>query len=459
MTNTKKTIFLLALILIFSTVLGCKEVSKKETSAKEKWNPELQNTISFVQQDYSTDDYKDGLYALQENGELIFLFRERIRSVTVSKNTVYLLCLVNDLYELGKIDLTQGDGNYSYQKITDFDSYYSCDMISVGNYLFYSHQDFAYPNLNSIGRYNLLTDENEPEFKKFGYHEISGLSKMGEDGFVYRERSGFKDIIKNYDVTTNQEETITEYGKILFTVGEKLIYANFQGKDKVAFYEYINTENHKHIANGTIMDFETSIIPYGQGYLYMSSFDLYYYDGLESRKLAGFNEKNEDRVDICMISQNEVRVFPGRWYNKIVYDYDLETGELTLIKVPDDENKPEKFIDHSSDTVYYLPFAGGEVKELTVRRDKVEEMTKFIGTLKPLEKNVNYRSKAKINNQTYLGKLKKNEIYNVYGYEICELFKRGGYFIEGWYIIDVKGKKVYVADISELLEYKDTTTN
>jgi len=358
--KAKKLIVFLGFIMLFCIFTGCDKKTETEKVDKADLNPELQDTISIVQE-HSYPNYST--LALKENGNVVTLYDDNQEySAAFSENSLYILHGSDDKHVIGYIDLTRGDEDYHYENIgyIDHSIYGNIGMAVVKNYLFYSYSVREYDAnsyFNYIGRYDLSNGENDMQYKKFGMHEISGILGYKENLLIYSEKSGSKNIIRSLDVDTGNEEVITEYGVIHFVNGDKLIYGEEKRYDFIDVYEYDKEGNHKFIVNCKFEDYK-SILPYEQGYLYLSDSVLFYCDGNESRELIDLRQKDKVENYFTLISKNKVRFFTD-YSSYIFYEYDLITGGLDTIDIEYEltqvDNQEPRFSMNAYDyTIYYF---------------------------------------------------------------------------------------------------------
>jgi len=364
-----------------------------------------------------------------------------------------------DGFSLKSISLSDGDGNYKQERIIDLAiNKWITDIAICGDSIFYSYltrtvslYDKSDPVFRYyIGKYDLVTEENDETFLSFGFHEINELASLGDNKLIYTESYDEKNLIKILDLVTNDEVILTRYGEIRFVYGEKIVYCEFAGYRIKAYYEYCNNEV-KLIADEieSYIEEDPGILPYKNGYIFISDASVYYYDGTSSSKIMSVSKNKYDYIDsIEFIPPNIVKIY--------IFEHMDGNDETVVIKYNLDTYKTKKInFDREEDETYYFMNPVFFFSPIVYEEQIItpEEKNDFVGKLKILDSGINYRSQPKISSKTKLGTLKKNNTYNVYSYEPCEPFKKNKLTINGWYLIEVKGKKVYVADISKLMKF------
>ena len=317
-------------------------------------NPELKDTIYFALEYIEEDAILPRLVAVKNNGEIVTIvknspeFAQKNNTASYGNGMIYFF----NGYSVHKISLREGNGNYNQEKLFDLNKSMWLNYLAVcGDYLFYSydqksgksvHNDVDILYRNYIGRYNLITQENDPVFLDIGFHEIVGLAGLGNDQLAYTESYGMKNTVKILNIATNEEKTITKYGNIAFSFNDKLLYKEIGLYKTVAYYEY--SENNFHVIDDQIntwMEGDPNILPYKNGYLYVKGVSVYFHNGIKNTKLLTISEKKYDYIDALeLISQNILKIYifyhmDGHDGNTII-KYDLNTNKIKVLDLEDD---------------------------------------------------------------------------------------------------------------------------
>lgn len=483
----KKLIISVLLIGILSSLIACTKKGNPDDSntpdmgilsAEEIENRNYNNSVAGADffaivnnrhfyvvrsMDKGWNSYK--LIELSENGERIILDKQVVIGLyPLDDNSIYIFGGIDSsgeyytrkeyIYNLTSDEVSEVKKKNNYSeclKKKNDDTYYFMPAKKIGDDL-YLNDEKLIANVG-LPRGVYITDD-------FIYYT---------DGFA-----------KNYGI--NRYDLINKTNEIIVPITSKILDKEFG---------YINVEylRENHIEK-MMIEGDYLISLKSETKLYIDedykNYD-YYKAGITVREINNL-QANEVVIAEIIEDQDDEKNEKNLWdlfgFNvaagKIYYEtdgdlfaYDLETKNTTKL-LTIDAQVPFNYIisvhigiDNNiyldtSHGLYKLPLEGGNVEtvyfydyelDYDYEDDDEDEYDEIIGFLKALDSGINYRSEPKRDSKNYLGKLKKNAIYEVYDYQECTPFKSGSYTVEGWFLIEVDGEKVYVADIKKLVKF------
>ena len=138
----KKGLLGVAILITCMFLVGCKK-SEPVSIVNSKLNSEIQNTIQFA----IKNDVE--LVAIDRDGKQVVIFdnektdyREFYYFYDNDSSTMYLSLLNGNKNDIGKIDLTEGNGKYELELLTSFNSsgYFPASIVKIKDTLYFADE-------------------------------------------------------------------------------------------------------------------------------------------------------------------------------------------------------------------------------------------------------------------------------------------------------------------------------
>lgn len=251
---------ILILIGILAYILTAMFYPKENHIEKSTINSELKDVESFAVKQYQ-DNTKE-LVALTISGQEINLvpLNEYNNNIYYDYNgeSIYIYLETNNISSLYKINLTDGNSNYSLIKIADLSKAIT-DLDVLDNNIYYLSN-------NQIYTYDINTHQST----------LLNINNNNQINSLYTSAST-NDIIYNRNneiyVYNGSELSNTANGQIEFNLGNKVIYS-VKGTDTISYYEYNLSNNKSILIVSRIPLTYNQIIPYNSGYIYINNNQL-----------------------------------------------------------------------------------------------------------------------------------------------------------------------------------------
>lgn len=248
---------ILILIGVIAYVLTDMFYPRENHIEKPTTNSELKDVESFAVKEYQ-DNTKE-LVALIQTGQEIKLadLSQYNNNIYYDYNgeNIYIYLEDSNVGSLYNINLTNGNSNYSLDKIADLPTSIT-DLDVLDNHIYYLSD-------NQIYTYDISTNE-EKLLNINNNNQITSLYTSASAGSIIYNRNN---EIYVYD---GSELTNIATGHIEFNLGNKVVYS-IKGTNSISYYEYNLTNNSSLLIVSNIPLTYNQIIPYNSGYIYINN--------------------------------------------------------------------------------------------------------------------------------------------------------------------------------------------